>query len=120
MVHVRHLLLDVEVVRVPEALDDGIGADVGRGLHREATECLHPHRRATGEAGFGQRHTIVGREHAGRLVEVDQHPDDDVAEQIHRLIDDVDVAEVERIETAGNQHRCHGWEHATAAARPAR
>jgi len=105
---VRHLLFDVEVVRGAQALDDEVGTDFGRGLHGEASERLNPHGRPIDQARLGQRHTIVGREHAGRLVEVDQHAHDDIAEELHRLIDDVDVAEVERIETSGNQHRCHG------------
>ena len=60
-----------------------------------------------GEAGGRQLDTLVGREQAGRLVEVVEHADDDVAEQLHRLLDDVDVPEMERVEAAGDQHRCH-------------
>ena len=44
---------------------------------------------------------FVDREQPRRLRRVVHHRDDDRAEQLQRLVDDVDVAEVERVETAG-------------------
>ena len=108
VVHVRHLLLDVEVDRVAQALDDEVGAGVGGRLHRQPVELLDLDGRQVGEAGGGELDALVGSEQSGRLLVVVQHADHDVAEQLHRLVDDVDVAEVERIEAAGDQHRCHG------------
>jgi hypothetical protein len=35
--------------------------------------------------------------------------DDDVTEQLRRLFDDVEVAEVDRVEAAWIEHRDHGW-----------
>ena len=39
-----------------------------------------------------------------RLLVVVHHDDRDVAEQLDRLLDDVEVAEVDRVEAAGVEH----------------
>ena len=90
---------------VAQALDDEVGTGVGGGLDGEPGELLDVDGRPVGEAGAGEFDALVGCEQSGRLLVVVEHADHDVAEQLHRLVDDVDVAEVERIETAGDQHR---------------
>ena len=54
-----------------------------------------------GERRAGQFDTLVDREQARRLGRVVHHRHDDRAEQFERLLDHVDVTEVDRIETPG-------------------
>ena len=63
---------------------------------------------AVRQARLGELDPVVDREQPRRLLVVVHHGDDDLAEQLDRLLDDVDVAEVDRVETAGYQHLRHG------------
>ena len=60
------------------------------------------------QARLGELDPVVDREQPGRLLRVVHDGDDDLPEQLQRLIDDVDVTVVERVETAGYQDLRHG------------
>ena len=108
----RHLLLDLEVAGVAQALDDEVDAGDARRVDRQPAvgDDVAPAGQAdVGGALVDQADPFVDGEHARRLLVVVHHGDDDVAEQLGRLLDDVEVAEVDRVEAAGIEHRAHGW-----------
>src|SRR4029079_15882827 len=51
---------------------------------------------------------FVEREHPTGLGRVVHHRDDDLAKQLHGLLDDIEMTEVERVEAARVQHRESG------------
>ena len=108
VVGVRHLLLDFEVAAGSQPLDDERGFHLLDSIDGEALECHHLHRRKVRDTGSDHLLALFEREHAAGLARVVHHTDDDLAEQRHRLLDDVDVAQVQRIETSGIENGRHG------------
>ena len=108
VVVVGHLLLDLEVAGRPQTLDDEVGLDRRRGLHGEPGERDDRDPVAFRQARLGELDPVVDREQPRRLLGVVHDGDDDLPEQLQRLVDDVDVTVVERVETAGYQDLRHG------------
>ena len=92
----------------PQTLDDEVGLDRRGGLHDEPGERDDRDPVAFRQARLGELDPVVEREQPRRLLGVVHARRRRPAEQLQRLVDDVDVTEVERIETAGYQDRRHG------------
>ena len=108
MVVVGHLLLDLEVAGRPQTLDDEVGLDRLGGLHDEpgkATTVI-PWRSGRLALASSTRSSIANSPDgfAGLCMTATTT----CAEQLQRLVDDVDMTVVERIETAGYQDLRHG------------
>src|ERR1700712_5416291 len=64
MIHVRHLLLDLEITRIAESLDDEVDAEVLRGIDRQTGALLHPYPVERADAVLHHGQAFVDREQA--------------------------------------------------------
>jgi hypothetical protein len=106
LVHLRHLQLVFEVGASAQTLDD---RGQTAGLHEvddQPFAGFNAQVRQMRRRLLDHRDALGGAEHA-LLVGVDQHRDDDLVELGGRALQDVDVAEGDRVERSGAYGATH-------------
>ncbi len=99
MIGVGHLLFDVEVGRGPQTLHDEVGSEFTSRVDGQTWKGLDANGREMGDTDRDEAYARCEVDHPGRLARIVHGSDDHRAEQFDRLLDDVEMADMERIET---------------------
>ena len=107
MIGVRHLLFDIEVGRGSQTLHDEVRPEITRRIDGQTRIRLDSHGGQVRDTRSGQAHSSVEIDDTRWLARIVHGGDHDRTEQFDRLFDDVEMSDVERVETPGIQ----GGEH---------
>ncbi len=104
LVVLRHLLFDFEVFAVAEPLDNEVDTEIPSGLNGEPGLRFDGDTIEMRERLLGQFDPLGNREQTARFGVVVHHNNDHVSKKFVRLLDDVDMPEVQRIKAARIHH----------------
>lgn len=99
MVGVGHLLFDVEITRRAQTLHHEVGAEFARCVDGETRKGRDSRRGQMGDARPDESHPSLEIDDTGRFARIVHRGDHHGTEQFDRLFHDVEVTDVERIET---------------------
>ena len=103
MVGVRHLLLDVEIGCRTQTLHDEVGSEVTGRVDGQSWVRHHSHGGQVRNTRLRETHSGLEIDDTRWLARIVHGGDHDRTEQFDRLLDDVEMSDVERIETSGIQ-----------------
>ena len=108
MVGMGHLLLDFEIASVTKALENEVGVELVGGVNSQTVERLDTHGGQVGQAGPNHCDSLVDGEDARWFRGVVHRHNGDPTEELDTLLDNIDMAKMQRIEAARVQHAGHG------------